>query len=629
MGFLAPALLAGMAALALPWWLHRLHSKSSQRRQFPSAMLLEEAERQVHVQRQLKYRWLMALRMLLLVVLFLAFAQPFLSQSNTTSDTSLPALLIDDSYSMRSVDIEAAANALLDSGPAPDNWTLLIPGQAAQVVDRPTLNQRLAEFSPGFQRRDYGELIAELDELKLPSRLHLLSDLQNSALPARFADMVSGTQLILPPYPELRTNVFVSKVTVTTGRVDVDVSGQPDDDELPVQVSLRIEDELLPARALNAGRASFELPPLLDQQYRLQIDVSSNDSSLEDNRFFTVIDRRPPSPVPLLVPTSNSPARTYLGAALNGDTSRFEANAYVAGRIDSRTLQRSPWIIVVDPGALDPTLRTGVQDYLQSGGRVVAFSGPATLSAETLPFLDNPRLASVQTSRTGMRARALDSAHPAVDAAGDWSSVAVYRHNRWQATDTDRVLVELTNGDPWIIERNVGNGRVLFVGSALEPSWTDLASRGVFVGFMQELGNYLSGSNSDRQHYTVGDFLQSRDVEQLINPIGERRINRTGEQNRALMLDLPGFYTVYSSDSERIIAANIDRRESLPAPMSAELLTRWQASAGKADENLASSDDDTEAKRTPLWPILLVLMLLIAITETLVANRTQHLALGA
>lgn len=629
MGFLAPVLLAGIAAMVLPWWLHRLQSKSSERRRFPSTMLLENAERQVHVQRRLKYRILMAIRMLLLLILFLAFARPYMSRDTLTNAENVPALLIDDSFSMRGIDIAATANGLLDLGPAPAQWVLLIPGQTAQMVDRSTLDQRLATFSAGFQRRDYAELIGQLDDTDLPSRVHFLTDLQGSALPARFADMVSGTQLVLPPYPLPQANVFVRNVSVNGNRVDVDVSGRVDDDQPAAQVSLRIDDQLLSTQELSAERIRFELPELLAEQHRLQIDISGNDPWPADNQFFTVIDRRPPSSVPVIVPSTSSSVLTYLRAALNADTSEFVASPYIAGRFDARSLSRFPWIIVNDPAALDAGLQTALEAYLQSGGRVVAFSGPATLAAESLPFLGNARRAAIQTSGGDLRARSLDSAHPAVDSAGDWSSVTVYRHNRWQSEDNDRVLVELADGDPWLIERNMGNGRVLFVGSALEPGWTDFASRGVFVGFVQEVANYMSGNNRDRQQFTVGDVLASKDVRQLIDPTGQRRINRSSDESRTLTLDLPGIYTVYSNDSEHLIAVNIDRRESLPDPMDAELLTRWQTSAGTNSTALASSTEVADAERRPLWPVLLVLTLLIAIAEAVLANRTQHRALGA
>ena len=82
MGVAAPLFLAGLLAIALPVWLHRLQTKSSDRQPFSSAMLLESTEQRVHVQKKLKYLLLLAFRVLLLTLIALAFAQPFLPRDS-------------------------------------------------------------------------------------------------------------------------------------------------------------------------------------------------------------------------------------------------------------------------------------------------------------------------------------------------------------------------------------------------------------------------------------------------------------------------------------------------------------------------------------------------------------------
>ena len=85
MSFLAPLFLAGLLAIALPVWLHRLQTESSERKPFSSAMLLETSEQRIHVRKQLKYLALLALRILALVLVAMAFAGP-----RWTSPEALP-----------------------------------------------------------------------------------------------------------------------------------------------------------------------------------------------------------------------------------------------------------------------------------------------------------------------------------------------------------------------------------------------------------------------------------------------------------------------------------------------------------------------------------------------------------
>ena len=103
MGFLAPLFLIGALAIALPIWLHRLQTQSSDRQPFSSAMLLETTEERVHLQKKLKYLVLLALRIALLLMIAFAFAKPFIERPPTmltAGDAGTHLLLVDTSVSM-------------------------------------------------------------------------------------------------------------------------------------------------------------------------------------------------------------------------------------------------------------------------------------------------------------------------------------------------------------------------------------------------------------------------------------------------------------------------------------------------------------------------------------------------
>ena len=103
MSLLAPLFLLGGLAVAVPLWLHRLQTQSSNRQPFSSAMLLETTEEQVHVQKQLKYFLLLAFRIALILLVAAAFAQPYIDRpADTVADENAGTTLvvIDTSASM-------------------------------------------------------------------------------------------------------------------------------------------------------------------------------------------------------------------------------------------------------------------------------------------------------------------------------------------------------------------------------------------------------------------------------------------------------------------------------------------------------------------------------------------------
>src|ERR1035438_1965476 len=78
MGFLAPWALAGLVAVGLPVWLHLLKKHKTTPLPFASLMFFERRTQSSIKHRRLQYLLLLALRTLVLALLALAFARPFL-----------------------------------------------------------------------------------------------------------------------------------------------------------------------------------------------------------------------------------------------------------------------------------------------------------------------------------------------------------------------------------------------------------------------------------------------------------------------------------------------------------------------------------------------------------------------
>src|SRR5687768_6260403 len=105
--FLAPLILAGLLAIGLPIWLHRVARANPTQYPFASLMFLEPSETQRTAQRTLRYWLLLALRILLLILLVLAFAGPLVSPTvvpERAGNARLHAIVLDASMSMQHTD---------------------------------------------------------------------------------------------------------------------------------------------------------------------------------------------------------------------------------------------------------------------------------------------------------------------------------------------------------------------------------------------------------------------------------------------------------------------------------------------------------------------------------------------
>src|SRR6202012_1453091 len=101
MGFLAPWFLAGLAALGVPVFVHLLRKHVTTPRPVSSLMFFERGIQSSTRHRRLRYLLLFALRSLLVVLLALVFANPFVRRSAASANDRLMVIVVDNSFSMR------------------------------------------------------------------------------------------------------------------------------------------------------------------------------------------------------------------------------------------------------------------------------------------------------------------------------------------------------------------------------------------------------------------------------------------------------------------------------------------------------------------------------------------------
>ena len=103
LGFLVPAFLAGMVALAIPLLVHLRHRNKEKPYRFPSLMFLEQLPIRTSARQRITDWPLLLLRALAVALLVLAFARPVFTERNASAtDTRTKAVVIalDRSLSM-------------------------------------------------------------------------------------------------------------------------------------------------------------------------------------------------------------------------------------------------------------------------------------------------------------------------------------------------------------------------------------------------------------------------------------------------------------------------------------------------------------------------------------------------
>ena len=223
--------------------------------------------------------------------------------------------------------------------------------------------------------------------------------------------------------------------------------------------------------------------------------------------------------------------------------------------------------------------------------------------------------------------------------SGDFSSVRVYGYRRLTPAADARVLARFDDGQPALVERMVGAGRLLVWTSGFDLAWNDLALKPVFLPFVHQTVRTLATFQDRPTSLTVGQVAaldrrpEGGAVRVAVEPSG-RRTPLDPARGDALEVTAPGFYEVrvegQGQAPEAVIAANVDLSESDLAGVDPAEITTVVAGSGAAQAAAASSaepprDEVTEQSQRLWWYLLLAGMLLL-IAESLVASRMSKAA---
>src|SRR5436190_21694798 len=196
MGFVAPLVLVGLAALSIPVLIHLIQRERKRVVEFPSLMFLRKIPYQSVRRRRIRDWFLLMMRLAALALIVLAFARPFFRRAELAAATETGAreavILVDTSYSMEYGDRwqkakAAASDAIRGLGPG-DHASLVLFSSGAEVIVRSAADHgRLesgvasAETGPGATRYAPALKLAGslLGESALPRReIILITDFQ-------------------------------------------------------------------------------------------------------------------------------------------------------------------------------------------------------------------------------------------------------------------------------------------------------------------------------------------------------------------------------------------------------------------------------------------------------------------
>ncbi|MGQ7794240.1 DUF4159 domain-containing protein [Faunimonas sp. B44] len=632
-GFLAPWMLAALAALPVIWLILRLTPPKPLRVVFPPTRILFGLEDRENTPRRTPW-WLTALRLLLVTLLIVALAQPALRPDERLAPGEGPLLIVLDNgwdaapdFADRIRVAEAAiAEAQRDGRPV-----ALVPTaeraepvtaseasaaarRLAALVPRPYLPDRAAAAARianahGAGSMDVLWIAGTIDDGGAADLASVLATVGRSG---RLLSSERPVIALLPPenaadavrIPVIRVGAVERAVLAgfdEEGRRIVETGiafGGADQAEGRIDLPADLRNAL--ARIAITGEASAGAVQLLDGNWRRKT-------------VGLVVGEATERAQPLLSPL------TYVERALEPRADLLRPNAPSTGASLEALIQRGASVIVLTAtGNLPPETTDALLRWMEAGGTLVRFASSQIGGSD-------PRLLPVAL-RQGERALggSLSWEEPqpigSFPAAGAFGRIAVPADvlvNRQilaepTALADAEVWAELRDGTPLVTARRIGEGRTILFHVTAEPGWSNLPISGAFVEMLTAI---VSAAGTVESRGSAADEAVDDRSAQPWRPVetldGYGRLAPPGPNAKLVssLLDAragpdtpPGLY----DRDGTVRALNVVGPDTILAPLDPARL-QWTGTTGALEPG----------RSEPLWPYLLAAAAILAILDGL------------
>jgi len=672
MGFLAPWFLGGLAALGVPVFVHLLRKHMATPRPVSSLMFFERGIQSSTRHRRLRYLLLFALRCALVLLVVVAFANPFVRRARAGERGRLLLIVVDHSLSMRAgtrfADAKREALQALAAKPREQKAQVIALGGQVNILtqaitDDTQLRAALESIQLGDGRADFGELgrvVRTLAEtVHEPIDLQLFSDMQRSAMPANFADMAlpQNAQLVLHPVAQ---GAALPNWTIAGVEAPAEVSNEKGPNKARVQavvegfntpaatkqVSLVVDGKVAAAQKVNVpanGRAtiSFELPEVRYGFNRCAVRIEGGDGFPADDASVFAVRKSDPERVLFVHAAGDSRSPLYFSAALESAArGSFVVQSAAANQATDLDPSKFAFVVLSDTPALPSIFEHALTQYVAKGGSVLIALGANARENAEIPIWGGAVKTARNYARNGdpVNVGQVDFSDPALEHgqpegnSGGWEEVKFLAAAEVDAGKA-RVTARLSDGTPLLLDKQVGEGRVLLFTSGLGNLTNDLPLHPVFVQFVDRMARYLSGDARLSGARLVDSFVQLHaspepvgvvtNVE-VIDPDGHRALSLSEARTaQSFRLQRTGFYRIrFANGQDAEIGVNPDRRESNLEPMAQDVQQLWaRSSGGTAARSPTTEAGETQAHRVSLWWYVMLLALLAALAETVLASR--------
>lgn len=534
MQFVNPYFLFGLFALLIPILVHLFNFRKYKLFYFSNTRFLQELQQKTNKQSRIRKLIILSLRMIAIAALALAFARPYIPNSNQSQNTGNACVVIyvDNSFSMENNSVSGnllnnakeKAIAIADAYQESDRYMLItndFEAKHQQFLTKDELKQMLEQIEISSASQTIRDIYAYGTSLMNRQNtnnkyLYLISDFQTST--SDFAAITQDTSIsvyLTPLEANSINNIYIDSLwldspTLKFGQqasVRAVIRNLSDNDieKLPVKLFINGQQRALASvdvasNGYSEAQLNFNIGnQTIENGY---VEILDNPIIFDDKLYFSLSATAQSHVLSLYDKQDNR----YIKALFEPDSTILYQSSSLKN-INYATLKEQDLIIVELPKEeLSSGLTQELTQYVKQGGNLLIIP-----SDEPNNSLNNALGISVfsklNTEKTMVSA--LNLQHPLYKNVFEkypenitLPSVTQHLEISKDVVSHKEVLISMENGNDFLVSYKVDNGNVYVLAAGLDEKFSDFPRQAIFVPTIYNMP--LTKNLNNPLYYTIG-----------------------------------------------------------------------------------------------------------------------------
>ncbi|MCS6991860.1 MAG: BatA domain-containing protein [Chitinophagales bacterium] len=607
MVLLYPAVLIALLAIAIPIIVHLFQFRRYKTIYFPSVRFLKQATEQTDARQRLRHLLILLCRIMTIVFLVLAFAQPLLKRAKEliAAGKQRICIYVDNSFSMGRASDEGTvldeaksrAEELVRAYGQEDEFQVLTNEFSAaqqQWVDREEALRRIRAIMPSAYSRTLNSVLQRQRDALRPGSGHafLFSDFQKNLLKEPVvADTLVHTTLV-PLTSAGQGNLFIDTCWLYA---PVQLAGQQarlmvrlrNLSSAPVRegrVTLTINDEIkaISDFALEGGTSRLDtlVFTFADTGWnRAEVTLTDHPVVFDDTYYFTL----PVHSRLEVVALSAEQPNPYVQAVF-GHSATFRLTTFTGAQVPYDRVQLADFVVATQLDVLPSGLVATLKEFLEQGGNVALFPSPKAQTASYNELLQAVRggqlmtwrSASLQLNRVTLQDELVQGIFHRLPDNTSWPEVKGAFGFDLSGPTLAQPLWSFSDGMPAIVKVPVGRGLLFISTLPLDRNYGDWMLHPLFAPLLFNMATVRAYVPA--RAYTLGKESRLMVKAEQLHPDGSLLLRNVQSsfippqrrEQRAVILfvgrneETAGFYEITDASNQSYgwVAFNYDRSES-------------------------------------------------------------------